>query len=117
MLWKSQSAVKGVEGRTANDRPPSSPRKERRLPSLLRRRQGPGSRADGFATGSDTPELPARPYFCTQRFRPITIERPKALLPLVNIPMIEYALEWLATNNVEEVRPRSRPTWSLRSYA
>lgn len=38
----------------------------------------------------------------TQRFRPITVERPKALLPLVNIPMIEYALEWLAMNGVEE---------------
>ncbi|EFJ50987.1 hypothetical protein VOLCADRAFT_57555, partial [Volvox carteri f. nagariensis] len=33
---------------------------------------------------------------------PITIERPKALLPLVNVPMIEYALEWLAMNNIEE---------------
>ncbi|GFR46848.1 hypothetical protein Agub_g8488 [Astrephomene gubernaculifera] len=39
----------------------------------------------------------------TQRFRPITVERPKALLPLVNVPMIEYALEWLAMNSVEEV--------------
>ncbi|KXZ48102.1 hypothetical protein GPECTOR_30g197 [Gonium pectorale] len=38
----------------------------------------------------------------TQRFRPITVERPKALLPLVNVPMIEYALEWLAMNGVEE---------------
>lgn len=40
---------------------------------------------------------------CAQRFRPITVERPKALLPLVNAPMIEYALEWLAMNRVEEV--------------
>lgn len=39
----------------------------------------------------------------TQRFRPITIERPKVLLPLVNVPMIEYTLEWLAMNKVEEV--------------
>jgi len=38
----------------------------------------------------------------TQRFRPITIERPKVLLPLVNTPMIEYTLEWLAMNKVEE---------------
>lgn len=40
----------------------------------------------------------------TQRFRPITIERPKVLLPLVNVPMIEYTLEWLAINHVQEVR-------------
>ena len=38
-----------------------------------------------------------------QRFRPITVERPKVLLPLVNVPMIEYTLEWLAMNKVEEV--------------
>ncbi len=44
------------------------------------------------------------PITLLQRFRPITVERPKALLPLVNIPMIEYALEWLAMNGVEEVR-------------
>lgn len=31
---------------------------------------------------------------------PITAERPKVLLPLVNSPMIEYILEWLATSGV-----------------
>jgi translation initiation factor eIF-2B subunit epsilon len=31
------------------------------------------------------------------------VERPKVLLPLVNVPMIEYTLEWLAMNKVEEV--------------
>lgn len=44
-----------------------------------------------------------------QRFRPITIETPKALLPLLNVPMIEYTLEWLAMNHVEEVRGRWGP--------
>ncbi|KIY94274.1 putative translation initiation factor eIF-2B subunit epsilon [Monoraphidium neglectum] len=39
----------------------------------------------------------------TQRFRPITVERPKVLLPLVNAPLIEYTLEWLALNKVEEI--------------
>lgn len=29
------------------------------------------------------------------------------LLPLLNVPMIEYTLEWLAMNNVEEVRGSS----------
>ncbi|KAJ7530687.1 hypothetical protein O6H91_14G015100 [Diphasiastrum complanatum] len=38
-----------------------------------------------------------------QKFRPITLERPKVLLPLVNVPMIDYTLEWLASAGVEEV--------------
>ncbi|CAM6040484.1 unnamed protein product [Sphagnum compactum] len=37
-----------------------------------------------------------------QKFRPITLERPKMLLPLVNVPMIDYTLEWLASAGVEE---------------
>ncbi|KAK9673477.1 hypothetical protein RND81_12G169700 [Saponaria officinalis] len=36
-------------------------------------------------------------------FRPITIERPKVLLPLVGIPMIEYSLAWLEAAGIEEV--------------
>ena len=36
-------------------------------------------------------------------FRPITWEKPKVLLPLVNVPMIEYTIEFLAQNGVEEV--------------
>jgi translation initiation factor eIF-2B subunit epsilon len=36
-------------------------------------------------------------------FRPITVEQPKALLPLVNVPMITYTLEWLVASGVEEV--------------
>ncbi|XP_057788646.1 uncharacterized protein LOC131005649 isoform X2 [Salvia miltiorrhiza] len=36
-------------------------------------------------------------------FRPITLERPKVLLPLVNAPMIEYTLAWLEAAGVEEV--------------
>ncbi|KAG0470226.1 hypothetical protein HPP92_016926 [Vanilla planifolia] len=38
-----------------------------------------------------------------QKFRPITLERPKVLLPLVNAPMIEYTLAWLESVGVEEV--------------
>jgi NDP-sugar pyrophosphorylase family protein len=38
-----------------------------------------------------------------QKFRPVSDGVPKALLPLVNSPMIEYALEWLASNGVEKV--------------
>ena len=33
----------------------------------------------------------------------MTVERPKALLPLVNVPMIAYTLEWLVAAGIEEV--------------
>ena len=48
-----------------------------------------------------------------QRFRPITLERPKVLLPLVGVPLLDYTLEWLASNNVAEVQTRSVTTMSL----
>ena len=38
-----------------------------------------------------------------QNFRPITLERPQMLLPLVNVPMMEYTIEFLAQNGVEEI--------------
>ncbi|KAK9914949.1 hypothetical protein WJX75_002748 [Coccomyxa subellipsoidea] len=38
-----------------------------------------------------------------QRFRPITLERPKVLLPLAGVPLLDYTLEWLASNGVAEV--------------
>ena len=34
-------------------------------------------------------------------FRPITWDSPKVLLPLVNAPMLEYTIEFLAQNGVE----------------
>ncbi|KAL2179476.1 nucleotide-diphospho-sugar transferase [Thermothelomyces heterothallicus CBS 202.75] len=37
------------------------------------------------------------------RFRPFTLETPRCLLPLVNVPVIEYTLEFLASNGVQEV--------------
>ncbi|KDO27995.1 hypothetical protein SPRG_22195 [Saprolegnia parasitica CBS 223.65] len=39
----------------------------------------------------------------TKTFRPISLETPKVLLPLANVPMLEYTLEFLASNGVEEV--------------
>lgn len=36
-------------------------------------------------------------------FRPITADNPKVLLPLVNVPMLEYTLEFLSSSGVEEV--------------
>ena len=38
-----------------------------------------------------------------QSFRPVTLERPQMLLPLVNIPMMEYTIEFLAQNGIEEI--------------
>ncbi|GMF15313.1 unnamed protein product [Phytophthora lilii] len=38
-----------------------------------------------------------------ETFRPITVELPKVLLPLANVPMLEYSLEFLAAAGVQEV--------------
>ncbi|KAI0512302.1 hypothetical protein KFK09_012941 [Dendrobium nobile] len=62
-------------------------------------------------TSSDDPEELTRTVLqavlladsFAQKFRPITLERPKVLLPLVNAPMIEYTLAWLESVGVEEV--------------
>ena len=35
-------------------------------------------------------------------FRPFTLERPKALLPLCGVPMLEYTMEFLEAQGVEE---------------
>ena len=37
------------------------------------------------------------------KFSPLTTERPRCLLPLVNTPIIEYTLEFLASSGVQEV--------------
>ncbi|KAI0973828.1 eIF4-gamma/eIF5/eIF2-epsilon [Xylaria arbuscula] len=37
------------------------------------------------------------------RFLPFSLEKPRCLLPLANIPLIEYTLEFLAMNDVQEV--------------
>ncbi len=39
----------------------------------------------------------------TTTFRPITLQSPKVLLPLVNVPMIDYTIEFLTQNGIEEV--------------
>jgi len=40
-------------------------------------------------------------FFC--KLRPITWENPKVLVPLVNVPMLDYTIEFLSQNGVEEV--------------
>ncbi|KAI1204219.1 nucleotide-diphospho-sugar transferase [Annulohypoxylon truncatum] len=37
------------------------------------------------------------------RFHPFSVEKPRCLLPLANTPLIEYSLEFLAMNGVQEV--------------
>ncbi|KAK1753484.1 nucleotide-diphospho-sugar transferase [Echria macrotheca] len=37
------------------------------------------------------------------RFKPFTLEKPRCLLPLAGVPIIEYTLEALAANGVQEV--------------
>ena len=38
-----------------------------------------------------------------ERFMPITLDKPRCLLPLVNVPIIEYTLEFLAISGIQEV--------------
>jgi translation initiation factor eIF-2B subunit epsilon len=39
----------------------------------------------------------------TKTFRPVTLYKPKVMLPLVNVPMLDYTIEFLAQNGVEEI--------------
>lgn len=41
-------------------------------------------------------------YF-QDRFKPFTLDKPRCLLPLVNAPVIEYTLEFLVSNGVQDV--------------
>jgi translation initiation factor eIF-2B subunit epsilon len=38
-----------------------------------------------------------------ERFMPITLDKPRCLLPLANIPLIDYTLEFLAVAGVQEI--------------
>ncbi|KAJ3299908.1 hypothetical protein HK104_006059 [Borealophlyctis nickersoniae] len=38
-----------------------------------------------------------------ERFKPLTLDRPRCLMPLANVPLIEYTLEFLALSGVQEV--------------
>lgn len=38
-----------------------------------------------------------------ERFMPITLDKPRCLLPLLNVPIIEYTFEFLAISGVQEV--------------
>ncbi|XP_076904384.1 uncharacterized protein LOC143559806 [Bidens hawaiensis] len=55
----------------------------------------------------DMPHVPLKAVLLadsfTTKFRPITLECPKVLLPIVNTPMIDYTLSWLESTNFDEV--------------
>lgn len=38
-----------------------------------------------------------------EHFRPLSLSKPRCLIPIANTPMIEYALESLALSGVEEI--------------
>ncbi|XP_071844237.1 translation initiation factor eIF2B subunit epsilon-like [Apostichopus japonicus] len=38
-----------------------------------------------------------------RKFLPLTVEKPRVLLPLVNIPLIDYTIEFLASSGVQEI--------------
>ena len=38
-----------------------------------------------------------------QRFAPLTLDHPRCLLPVCNVPLIEWTLESLASAGVQEV--------------
>lgn len=55
--------------------------------------------------------LPPSPHFPKRRpdsfsgtFRPCSLDRPKVLLPLLNVPMLDYVMEFLVSSGVQEVR-------------
>lgn len=77
---------------------------------MAKKSRGGGGGGTSAATEDSVDELARVPLqailladsFAT-KFRPITLERPKVLLPLVNVPMIDYTLAWLESAGVEEV--------------
>lgn len=58
------------------------------------------------ATAEDLTPIPIKAIHLADsfitKFRPITLECPKVLLPLVNTPMINYTLAWFESTDIEE---------------
>jgi translation initiation factor eIF-2B subunit epsilon len=52
----------------------------------------------------------------TKTFRPISLEKPKMLQPLVNVPMLHYTIEFLASAGVEEVNHKLAKNAPLNLY-
>ncbi len=103
---------------TKKDRPPAGGQKQQQRPQKVEKQSGQGSgkgRQSQAASNKSKIEMSedvkreqklqaiilADSF--TKTFRPITLERPKVLLPLVNVPMLDYTIEFLSQNGVEEV--------------
>lgn len=78
-MGKKEKPIAGGGTKKAQANPEEDVKREQKLQAVLI--------ADSFA----------------KTFRPITWESPKVLLPLVNVPMLEYTVEFLAQNGVEEL--------------
>src|SRR5688572_4323414 len=69
--------------------------------------KGEAGRGVGNAATGQEREIPLQAVVLAdsfkRTFRPVTLECPKVLLPLVNVPMLEYTLEFLAKSGIEEI--------------
>ncbi|KAL6870290.1 nucleotide-diphospho-sugar transferase [Trichoderma novae-zelandiae] len=61
------------------------------------------SKAGAESKGEDVLQAVVLADSFQDRFKPFTVETPRCLLPLANTPLIEYTLEFLAMNGVQEV--------------
>jgi len=67
----------------------------------------PKASATRSKTADDSKEDPLQAVIVADtfetKFAPLTLERPRCLLPLANTPLIEYTLQYLASSGVQEV--------------
>ena len=70
--------------------------------SMSRKGRGGGG-ADDVAKDNVLQAVLLADSFTKKTFRPITLEQPKVLLPLVNVPMLQYTIEFLASSGVGEL--------------
>ncbi|CAI5483388.1 unnamed protein product [Closterium sp. Yama58-4] len=72
--------------------------------TMVQRRGGGGK--DGAAGMAEEAHVPLQAILLAdsfaQTFRPITLRKPKVLLPVAGAAMVDYTLEWLAMVGVEE---------------
>ncbi|KAL7813145.1 nucleotide-diphospho-sugar transferase [Trichoderma aethiopicum] len=61
------------------------------------------SKAGAESKGEDVLQAVVLADSFQDRYKPFTVETPRCLLPLANTPLIEYTLEFLAMNGVQEV--------------
>ncbi|CAI4219589.1 unnamed protein product [Parascedosporium putredinis] len=62
-----------------------------------------GGKAGGEGKGDEVLQAVILTDSFQDRFKPLSIETPRCLLPLANVPLIEYTLEFLSMNGVQEV--------------